>query len=532
MKNLNSATFKKNTNSEQIPSDLENWFNNTNNCIELFNSLGFSLLTDEEIIALQNPNQLDFIDDATYFAVKEVLPKMLFVAKNSNNVYFGYSLLGSSIIEAPIITFNKDYFDLWSGNLIEALLIELVKEDEKAYNKHKQAFAKYDLHIRDFQKLMEEEVTIFDNYIDPDDQVETLKTGKDLRHLAFNTSQQTFLEWQSPRFGTENPTNIDSEHWKSCIYSKEEAYAIRKKYNGTVDKVSWCFSRLGQSITRVNDKEIYIAGEHEDFYDPDFNIYNDVVVINSDNSIEIYNYPKADFPSTDFHSATLINTSTILIVGSLGYYKDRKIGITPIYALNIENFRIEKILTKGESPGWIYKHRAILSDDKRFLKIVGGEIISEVELENIDEWQLDLQSFKWTRLTHKKWKRWRFQRKDKKRNQLWKIRQAWYNLNRGKGDVKALQKEFGYDIDVSKAIELYQFKDINTYKELPTNSNEYNVYRICVNNVTIKFVESSYDVQATIEGELNNDIMEKIQETILQKVSKLENCDYIMEKYY
>ena len=81
----------------------------------------------------------------------------------------------------------------------------------------------------------------------------------------------------------------------------------------------WCFDRFGQSTTVLPDgREVLIAGEHEDYYDPDFFIYNDVVVRAPDGKVAIYGYSKEAFPPTDFHTATLLPDSIVLI-GSLGY---------------------------------------------------------------------------------------------------------------------------------------------------------------------------------------------------------------------
>ena len=42
----------------------------------------------------------------------------------------------------------------------------------------------------------------------------------------------------------------------------------------------WCFNRFGGTVTKLPDGcFVHIGGEHEDFYDPDFCIYNDVIVI-------------------------------------------------------------------------------------------------------------------------------------------------------------------------------------------------------------------------------------------------------------
>jgi hypothetical protein len=45
------------------------------------------------------------------------------------------------------------------------------------------------------------------------------------------------------------------------------------------------------------------GGEHEDFYDPDFCIYNDVFVHERDGSVAIYGYPESVFPPTDYDAS-------------------------------------------------------------------------------------------------------------------------------------------------------------------------------------------------------------------------------------
>ena len=69
-------------------------------------------------------------------------------------------------------------------------------------------------------------------------------------------------------------------------------------------------------------------------------------------------YPEAVFPPTDFHTATLIG-SHIYLIGSLGYHGTRQYGETPVYRLDINAFRMERLDTTGDKPGWIYEHRAI-----------------------------------------------------------------------------------------------------------------------------------------------------------------------------
>jgi ankyrin repeat protein len=190
----------------------------------------------------------------------------------------------------------------------------------------------------------------------------------DLPHQDYETDKH-------PRFGTHNPSEMAIPFWREMVKFRGGAYAARTYYQDTdwtQEGAVWCFDRFGQSITRLPDgRVIEIAGEHEDSYDPDFHIYNDAVVYDGQGDFQIYGYPRTIFPPTDFHTATWVD-GWIYIIGSLGYLSDRTIGQTPVYRLNCTTFAIEPVETNGEAPGWISKHRAVLSD--RQIQISGGSI--------------------------------------------------------------------------------------------------------------------------------------------------------------
>src|SRR6185503_1846850 len=118
----------------------------------------------------------------------------------------------------------------------------------------------------------------------------------------------------------------------------------------------WSAMRFGQSITRLPDGRIVqVAGEHEDAYDEDFCIYNDVFVHEPGGAITLYGYPEDVFPPTDFHTATLVGDA-IYLIGSLGYAGARRYGHTPVFRLDTRTFRIERLAPAGDPPGWIYGH--------------------------------------------------------------------------------------------------------------------------------------------------------------------------------
>ncbi|MEL6166440.1 MAG: ankyrin repeat domain-containing protein, partial [Cyanobacteria bacterium J06628_3] len=161
----------------------------------------------------------------------------------------------------------------------------------------------------------------------------------------------------------------------------------------------WCYQRFGRTTTILPDGRIIeIAGEHEDFYDPDFCIYNDVVVFDGKGNFQIYGYPEEVFPPTDFHSATLVD-NYVYIIGSLGYINQRYKNETPVYRLDCHTFKIEKIETTGNKPGWISGHKAKFQSPSQIL-ISGGQLWKIVNdknnlIDNTLDYILNLNTFEW-----------------------------------------------------------------------------------------------------------------------------------------
>ncbi|MCG8314200.1 MAG: hypothetical protein MI976_13405 [Pseudomonadales bacterium] len=109
------------------------------------------------------------------------------------------------------------------------------------------------------------------------------------------------------------------------------------------------------------------------------------------------------FPPTDFHTATLAE-EYIYIIGNLGYPEYRVHRTTPVYRLDINTFKIEKVETTGECPGWIYNHSADLKGQST-IRIQGGKIVekvreSEVHRLNKFDFELSLDTLTWTKHDH------------------------------------------------------------------------------------------------------------------------------------
>lgn len=228
----------------------------------------------------------------------------------------------------------------------------------------------------------------------------------DIDTLAVNA--EDFERGRRRRFGAANPEVMSDPFWRAMVHSGVSGYAagdrfgLKRTFDERDDPV-WCAQRFGQSLTFLPDGRIVqVAGEHEDGYDPDFCIYNDVFVHEPDGTFRIYGYPESVFPPTDFHTATRVG-DTLWLIGSLGYAGTRRHGSTPVFRLDLQSFHITAVQTAGDVPGWIYRHRALLETPTR-IRVWGGCIASsgeggeEMHTDNASVFVLDLETANWHRL--------------------------------------------------------------------------------------------------------------------------------------
>lgn len=205
-------------------------------------------------------------------------------------------------------------------------------------------------------------------------------------------------------FGTTNPQPMNFPFWRAMVTGGSPAYHARAKFDEGRhgDSAVWCFDRFGKSFTELPDgRVIEIAGEHEDFYDTDFCIYNDVIVHRGDGTFDIYGYPEDVFPPTDFHTATLAGR-WIYVVGNLGYQGERRFGTTQVCRLDTETLAMELVETTGEQPGWIGRHKAKLVGGR--VEVVGGKVCGwsdgkESYEDNTFGYALDLGTMSWSKAT-------------------------------------------------------------------------------------------------------------------------------------
>lgn len=220
------------------------------------------------------------------------------------------------------------------------------------------------------------------------------------------------------RYGNANPEFVQNELWSVAASNNWSGYHHRlhleikltnshlrqdfsnSSYRESVPGPFWSWDRFGRTSTALPDgRVIHVAGEHEDSYDTDFCIYNDVAVDYPSGRREFYLYPMDVFPPTDFHTATLVG-GDIVLIGSLGYKDMRRPGEMQVLKLDTRSLSIERIATTGDCPGWISHHRAEKVGDSGILVVGGKQQTPDGYVDNPDIFELDVRTMRWTRRRH------------------------------------------------------------------------------------------------------------------------------------
>lgn len=352
-----------------------------------------------------------------------------------------------------------------------------------------------------------------------------------------------FLEWRSPRRGQAHPDDLTNPVWAWLVEGRQSAFEANRQFDGPDafdGGPGWCFHRFGQTTTPLPDgRVLHVGGEHEDHYDPDFHIYNDVVVRHPDGRIQVLGYPVDVFPPTDFHTATLLG-DRVLVVGSLGYRDQRRAGETPVYELDTRTMRFRRVETHGVGPGWIHSHTATPSEDGKSIVVSGGQVWRPGLEENVDDWRLVLDGWRWERLTERQWMRWEVSREDGEPLHLWLYRMAAFRQMLPEGLRNArpegiddevwatmdhaldLERSLGTKPDLDRYETL--FRPSVAHEAVEGDPEEVMRKTVRVGGLVVRYDEDPGAVTLTVEGMLPEGIGERLAEELRANLGALENA--------
>ncbi|HEY0064046.1 MAG TPA: hypothetical protein VGC21_18160 [Telluria sp.] len=349
----------------------------------------------------------------------------------------------------------------------------------------------------------------------------------------------TFLAWRAPRYGSANPSRMDNPVWSWLVQTRLCGFRANEVFDGPSSfevGPCWSFQRFGQTRLDLADgSRLYIGGEHEDYYDPDFHIYNDVVVVRPDGSVEIYTYPREVFEPTDFHSATLAG-DTVVIVGAMGHENARRFGSTPVYLLSLQTFAISRMETSGAEPGWLCRHAAALSDCGVFLHVSGGEIMPGPRLhweKNLDRWELDLTSWRWRCAQPSDWQRCIIAPLDRKRNHLFEFRTVLWEQERWTDTADAALAALTGQLGMAPDFALFEARYLLGGAARPlewTEADDYNVFRVTVDGLVLRVTESGCPVSVVVEGRLAQGRFEALMATLAETLTQLSGRPWAVQQ--
>ncbi len=271
--------------------------------------------------------------------------------------------------------------------------------------------------------------------------------------LPANIAPQQLSIVLSPIQATHNPSLCQHPvyHWliQSRLYGSSIRKLINQHLNSDPEQPVWCFNRMGQSCTTLADgTQIYIGGEHEDFYDPDFRIYNDAVIIYPDQSTELFQYPEQDFPPTDFHTASLdAKEQYIILVGCMGHPEHRDLGSTQIARFDVWSMQVKLVTASGTAPACLSQHEARWVGND-VLEVSAGHVLLVVPgfdypllIRNLYRWQLNTQNWHWSKPEQPQYHHWYLYRQDQKNLCLFYLSRLIWNRQSNKDAVPEAESD-------------------------------------------------------------------------------------------
>lgn len=341
--------------------------------------------------------------------------------------------------------------------------------------------------------------------------------------------------WCTRRFGRSNPERIQNSVWEWMAREKHTPFAAREllELESSVyrssDEPDWCFQRMGSARVRMPDgRLITIAGEHEDCYDPDFCIFNDIVVEQGDD-IEIYGYPRDLFPPTDFHSATL-DGEMIWLIGSIGYQDERAPGATQVFRLDTRTFELERVMCRGESPGWISRHKAEYLEEEGVIRITDGEVMVEREgkestRDNLETYDLELETATWHRRSHRdRWRQFALRydvmaRTTRESMDDWRSSLGWHT-----GEILL---ELGYPCELHEFPEVDEASDEDDTDE--DDACDVPVSFLTVDGVRVscsdRFGQIHVVIQGTLPDSTVNELLTKLKDLAASTQREIQSVD-------
>lgn len=184
------------------------------------------------------------------------------------------------------------------------------------------------------------------------------------------------------------------------------------------------------------------------------------------------------------------------LVGGLGGQEDQSCKLI-IYPQSAHYAQLGTKAASSDKSARLYDHSAKLNGDLPRIAYTGGQVThhpTKMTVENLATWEFDLDTKPWSAIATKPFKRWLLVREDDSYHELWGIAQV-ARSSRSSDQDKFAEKyrveleERGHVVDPNLFYSRFSAPIPHGVVELESDSDEFNVHRILVDGVVVRYVE-------------------------------------------
>lgn len=309
--------------------------------------------------------------------------------------------------------------------------------------------------------------------------------------------------------------------------------------------------RLNQSRQSIFKKHIFniaIGGntaatdwkeyDYNDYYNPDFKIYNDVTIRHFDSKYELWNYPEEQFPPVYAHDTVHDkNIDFVYITGGLGSGDRQRKNITEIYQLNLETKDIEHIEALGDSPPCLHNHHTKMWNDD-LIEMRDGDILKNGKaIKNLYVWYFNLKTKTWLKKDQEIYQHWLITSSnsdglflDISKEILKMEDEKNYSVELIEERKQDIFKFYGYIPDYKIYLNLYRPVKEMYFSEVTGYIDRYSSY-VCILNGQVYHCFEGYNrIEVAFQSSASNEFQKFIINDLKVKLKKMTGFDVCAEK--
>ena len=381
--------------------------------------------------------------------------------------------------------------------------------------------------------------------------------------------QQRITEWKFSQTDIDALNSVNHEklitkelnknevfHWliKSNIIWVHELQEYLHNQKFDLKEPFWvaAHNRLGSSHVSIFNKYIDVIDiggntaahdwkwyDYNDYYNPDFKIYNDVCIkADGLKKIELWSYPEEQFPPVYNHDTVYDkNMNLVYITGGLGLGERQRKNITEIYQLNLETKDIEHVDTLGESPPCLHNHHTKMWNYD-LIEMRDGNILKNGKaIKNLYVWYFNLKTKTWLKQKQEIYQHWLITSSDSDElfldisKEILKMEdEIFYSSEFIEEHKQDIFKYYGYVPDYQTYLNLYRPVKEMYFSQVTGYMDRYPSCACILNRQVYHCFEGYNRIEVAFQSSASNEFQKLIIDDLKSKLKQLSGHEIIAEK--